>query len=294
MTSPLLRKPRTTAPWKRAARAASLALLLAATTVPALAQNPAKSPSGGKTVYFQKPADGTLPVAGGGTEVAAWATQPPLPGGAGQPKAPVPPDLGIDIKKATQLPTRDKIFSIPDDATLEQVILSRLREDERAAGRAPYLKYGPDLRPPDSPASAAAWLRGYLQYGLPVQFPPLPDVSGGIAYKPKTGSYTPMQEYYDALYVVHRRLHFEERNAERYGWDLGIIQPFVSTMYFYKDVLLWPNSLASGCAYGFWDTNAGKCLPGSPTPYFLYPPGLTVTGGAVEGAVITGAAFIIP
>jgi hypothetical protein len=226
-------------------------------------------PAGGKTVYFQKPADAALPVPGGGTDAAPAATQPV--GGTGQKDQPkLPPDLGIDIKKATELPSRDKIFSIPDNATLEQVILNRLREDEKAAGRNPYLKYGPDL-----------------------MFPPLPDVSGGVAYRPKTGNYAPMQQYYDAIYVVHRRLHFEERNAERYGWDLGIIQPFISTMYFYKDVLLWPNSLASGCAYGFWDTNAGKCLPGSPTPYFLYPPGLTITGSAVEGAVITGAAFIL-
>ena len=103
-----------------------------------------------------------------------------------------------------------------------------------------------------------------------------------------------MRAQHEALYVVHRRLHFEEKNAERYGWDLGIIQTFVSAAYFYKDVLLWPNSLASGVAYGFWDTNAGKCLPGSPTPYMLYPPGLTITGSVVEGLFVTGVAFAIP
>jgi hypothetical protein len=35
-------------------------------------------------------------------------------------------------------------------------------------------------------------------------------------------------------------------------------------------------------------------LPGSPTPYMLYPPGLTITGTAVEGLFITGVAFAIP
>jgi hypothetical protein len=89
-------------------------------------------------------------------------------------------------------------------------------------------------------------------------------------------------------------MHFEELNSERYGWDLGFIQPLVSTAYFYRDVLRWPMSLASGCAYGFWDTSMGKCLPGSPTPYFLYPPGLTITGGAFQGVIITGAAFVFP
>ena len=103
-----------------------------------------------------------------------------------------------------------------------------------------------------------------------------------------------MRVNYDSLYVVHRRLHFEEKNAERYGWDLGFIQPLVSTAFFYKDVLLLPNSVVSGFAYGFWDTNAGKCLPGSPTPYMLYPPGLTITGTTFEAVVITGAAFVFP
>jgi hypothetical protein len=127
------------------------------------------------------------------------------------------------------------------------------------------------------------------------RFPPLPVISPpGVAYQPKTINYPPAQAVLEPGYVVHRRLHFEEKNAERYGWDLGIIQPLVSAAYFYKDVLLWPNSLASGVAYGFWDTNMGKCLPGSPTPYMLYPPGLTITGSVVEGLFVTGVAFAIP
>ena len=95
-------------------------------------------------------------------------------------------------------------------------------------------------------------------------------------------------------YVVHRRLHFEQRNAERTGWDFGALHPFVSALHFYTDVLTWPGSLASGCASGFWDTSAGKCLPGSPSPLYLYPPGLTISGGLAQGAIITGAAFLFP
>ena len=127
-----------------------------------------------------------------------------------------------------------------------------------------------------------------------LRFPPLPDVGEGKPYVAKTVNYPPMNSEYASLYVVHRRLHFEDRNTERYGWDLGIIQPAVSAVLFYRDVFLWPQSLASGCAYGFWDTSAGKCLPGSPTPYMLYPPGLTITGGAFEGVVITGMSFAFP
>jgi len=173
--------------------------------------------------------------------------------------------------KYVRIPPLSDVFAFPDDPRLEQAILDRLRYDERMAGRDPYAKYPPTTA-----------------------FPPEPVLGGGVAYVPKTAAYAPTRVNYNALYVVHRRLHFEEKNAERYGWDLGIVQPLVSAMYFYKDVLLWPNSLASGCAYGFYDTNVGKCMPGSPTPYMLYPPGLTVTGTAFEGVIITGAVFAFP
>ncbi len=173
--------------------------------------------------------------------------------------------------KYVRFPPREDVFAFPNDTQLEKAVLDRLRKDEKEAGRDPFAKYKADLT-----------------------FPPMPSVGGGVAYQPKTIDYPPMRVNHEPLYLVHRRLHFEEKNAERYGWDLGIIQPLVSAAYFYKDILLWPNSLASGVAYGFWDTNVGKCLPGSPTPYMLYPPGLTITGSVVEGLFITGVAFAIP
>lgn len=176
-----------------------------------------------------------------------------------------------DRAKYVRLPARSDVSAFPNDEQLERAILERLRQEEREYGRDPFAKYPPTLR-----------------------FPVNPPIGGGVAYQPKTLTYSPMQVRYEPLYVVHRRLHFEEKNAERYGWELGIIQPLVSAAYFYKDVLLWPNSLASGVAYGFWDTNVGKCLPGSPTPYLLYPPGLTITGSVVEGLFVTGVAFAIP
>jgi hypothetical protein len=252
-------------------------------------------------MYFHKPADTVLPAGGtqllekpfsspvGLPEGPTGVNPPSLPTGSTRslppqavpsqavptfvaqeqpPKDKQPPINQDYLKKAIQLPGRERVFVIQDDAELEQAIMNRLRQDAKEAG----LKLDEKM----------------------LKFPPLPDVAGGLTYKPKTGTYPPMQVTYVPTYIIHRRLHFEELNSERYGWDLGIIQPFVSTLYFYKDVLLWPNSLASGCAYGFWDTNAGKCLPGSPTPYFLYPPGLTITGTAVEGVIITGAAFALP
>lgn len=283
-----------------------LTVLLTLITAPAVAQSPARGSnppsrppaatqpgSGGKVMYFHKPADTVLPA--GGTQVVEKPSPsavtipdvPPIPISQPTPTRnskpqPVPtfvaqeqppkdkqPPISQDyLKRAIQLPARERVFVIQDDVELEQAIMNRLRQDAKEAG----LKLDDKM----------------------LKFPPLPDVASGQVYKPKTGTYPPMQVTYVPTYIIHRRLHFEELNSERYGWDLGIIQPFVSTLYFYKDFLLWPNSLASGCVYGFWDTNAGKCWPGSPTPYFLYPPGLTITGSAFEGVIITGAAFAVP
>ena len=205
-----------------------------------------------------------------------------------------PPNTNPLDPKVTELPAPDKIFLMSGDADLQKVIVNSLIE-ERVRRRAEAERENADRvkrgeKPYESlpslpaPADAAEW-----QFPVPGRVVP-----EGTRYVPKTLAYEPRGARVEPNVVVHRRLHFEEKNAERYGWDLGFVQPFVSTVHFYKDVLLWPNSLATGFKTGFWDTDAGKCLPGSPVPYLLYPPGLTITGTVVEAAVITGVAFIIP
>ncbi len=111
----------------------------------------------------------------------------------------------------------------------------------------------------------------------------------GDVYQPKTLGYPPAQAVLEPGYVVHRRLYFEELNSERYGWEVGLAQPAISTLLFWKDTVLFPAKLASH--FGEWyDTSAGKCPPGSPLPYKLYPEpvdafGLLVGTGAVVGTV---------
>ena len=253
-------KPRTTAPSKRAVvTACNLVCLLGALgafSVPAAAQYPGPPPVPGAQSAPARPVP--LP----GSAVNALNPQEP------KPKVDSPKVIQVDPKVYTVLPDRDKIFVIYDDAQLERIIMNTIRESDKKR----------DVKTDEAT----------------LRFPPIAPVGDGMPYQAKTSAYPPMQTTYDALYMIHRRLHFEEKNAERYGWDLGAIQPLVSALYFYRDFMLWPQSLASGFAYGFWDTNAGKCLPGSPTPYYLYPPGLTITGTAFEGVIITGLAFIFP
>ncbi len=118
----------------------------------------------------------------------------------------------------------------------------------------------------------------------PAQFQPGVQVKAG---------YAPARAVLEPAYVVHRRMYFEERNSERYGWDLGFAQPFVSAGYFFKDVLFWPAHLTSNL-FERYDTSAGKCPPGSPVAYYLYPPNITLRGGLVETAVVIGTVMLLP
>ncbi len=297
--------------------------------------------SGGKVMYFQKPADALAATgapdatAGGVARLEAPARAPvPVPDAPAatlppppppsrylppdrpltppavvvspatpaayraqpdpKPDDPVVPPESKSLKQeipdppggpsAIQLPPRDKIFTVYDDAQLEKAIIDRVTQD--------LLELNAKKDPKDrkTPAELVK-----LQNPRTMRFPPLPVISPpGVPYQPKTLAYEPRKVIIEPGYVVHRRLLFEEKNAERSGWDFGPLQTFVSAAYFYRDVLSLPHNVASGCVYGFWGTSAGKCLPGSPSPYYLYPPGLTLTGSVVEGAVLTGGAFLFP
>jgi hypothetical protein len=102
-----------------------------------------------------------------------------------------------------------------------------------------------------------------------------------------------MQEVVEPCYTAYGRLYFEERNSERYGWDLGFVQPFVSAGYFFKDVLLLPYHMGTD-PFRHYDANTGYCLPGDPIPYVLYPPGLSATGLVAEGATWVGISALFP
>jgi hypothetical protein len=102
-----------------------------------------------------------------------------------------------------------------------------------------------------------------------------------------------MHEIAEPNYVCYHRLYFEQLNAERYGWELGILQPFISTGVFYADVLLLPYHMGTDPCRK-WDCNAGYCLPGDPVPYLLYPPDFSLTGLAAEAAVVGGVAAAFP
>lgn len=94
-------------------------------------------------------------------------------------------------------------------------------------------------------------------------------------------------------FVCHRRLYFEERNSERQAWELGPLQPITSTMCFLGDFFTMPYHFATRPC-DRWECSAGKCLPGDPTPYLLYPVEFSASGGLWEAGVIIGLAALIP
>jgi hypothetical protein len=97
----------------------------------------------------------------------------------------------------------------------------------------------------------------------------------------------------EPAYVCHGRLLFEQPNFERQGWDLGIVTPLVNLGVYYWDLALLPYHCATRPFQQF-DCSAGKCLPGDPTPLYLYPEEFSVSGLAGQAAVVTGLFFLFP
>lgn len=126
--------------------------------------------------------------------------------------------------------------------------------------------------------------------GDPIAFPEDPALTSE-SYQPR--KFEPTVCLVEPSYVVYRRLNFEEKNSERYGWDLGPIQPIVSTLIFFKDVVMLPQNCASYPRRRF-ETNAGQCLPGDPVPYLYYPPEMTGSGLLAEVGVIGLLFYAIP
>jgi hypothetical protein len=103
----------------------------------------------------------------------------------------------------------------------------------------------------------------------------------------------PMRLEVAPYYVCHGRLPFQQINFERYGWDLGIVQPVICTGLFLFDIAMLPYELAKEPCRCF-EYNTGWCLPGDPVPLLLYPPELSATGFAAEVATIVTLVVVFP
>jgi hypothetical protein len=94
-------------------------------------------------------------------------------------------------------------------------------------------------------------------------------------------------------YTCYHKLLFEDKNLERYSWELGMLQPLVSLGLFWYDFAALPlHCFADPCNKS--DCSVGHCLPGDPVPYRLYPLEITATGTLAEVATILALVAIFP
>jgi hypothetical protein len=248
----------------------------------------------------------------------AWQPFPAAPAAAPPPVA-LPSAAPVASPPAAPIGTRVVVFQKP--AGGDQPLAPRTEDGRKvgdpAAPKASYL-FPPDPKPADirlldDPQLDVEILRAYNQKQLDIynrstepdkkkpptmsvdSLPPSKDARFTAApAAPRSTLGAPASVLLiEPGYVVHRRLFFEEKNSERYGWNLGVAQPFVSAGYFYKDLLLYPIKAASNWREPY-DTSAGKALPGSPVPYLLYPPEVTFGGLVVGSTAIVGAVFLLP
>jgi hypothetical protein len=181
-----------------------------------------------------------------------------------------------------------------------QSVAWQVRSQEKppyTGGKAPGepTEYQPTVEPPgrdrlfrlDSEAQLFERMRQEALERVPLEritFPEEPilsrDVYLGRAWPQRTLQVEPN-------YVCYSRLLFQDLNSERYGWDLGLAQPFVSGSLFFFDFLTLPYHMFTDPCRRY-DCSTGYCLPGDPVPYLIYPPNLSVPGSLAEvGAVFT-------
>jgi hypothetical protein len=123
-------------------------------------------------------------------------------------------------------------------------------------------------------------------------FPEEPILSREV-YRGRGPLWKPSDTIVEPNYTCYGRLYFQDINAERYGWDLGILQPVISGTLFYVDGMLYPYRCgAEPCRKH--DCSAGHCLAGDPVPFLLYPPNISLTGAVTEAAVILALVAIFP
>ena len=94
--------------------------------------------------------------------------------------------------------------------------------------------------------------------------------------------------------LCHKPLYFEDVHLERYGHSWGPrVQPVISGAKFFLTIPLLPYKMGlyppCECIYSL-----GYYRPGSCAPYMLDPFPLSIRAALVEGAAVTGAAFLIP
>lgn len=173
------------------------------------------------------------------------------------------------------VPVRHSVPTEPVDPVPSGIIRisSQEKTGETASGDRPTLFGNPEVFRLESEhrlrerAQAEAKAAGKQPLPFPKDPTSPPVARLGPSHRPTIARIEP-------AYLFYERLMFEEKNSERYGWDLGPIGALVSPTDFYWRVLTAPLARLSAPCRSF-ETNAGYCLPGDPVPYLIHLPGTT-------------------
>jgi len=284
---------------------------------------PAATPPSSQVIYFSKPADTTPPItvpAPAPPPISAVKeTPPPTPAPSKaapavravavplQPPAPPPPQpLYFSLDAPPPPPpigSRAPLPSSKYDPLIQRVQAKDGKKEAsvKAPGELGEEGYQIQLTPPgpqrlfrleSEPSLQERMRQEARQRPQPerIEFPDEPIISRE-QYAGR--SYPESNLVVEPLYLCYDRLYFEDINSERYGWDLGFIQPLVSAAVFYKDLAMLPYHIWSDPCRQY-ECNAGYCLPGDPVPYLIYPPGLSLTGTVAEALTVIGIVAILP
>jgi hypothetical protein len=189
----------------------------------------------------------------------------------------------------------------PEDAALRAVMFQAQPPSQRAPGEE-TAEYHLQLNPPGPQRLFRIESEGSLQERIRqegrerpvperIQFPEEEPVTKNLTFAPR--KFAPNQMIVEPAYVCYGRLYFEDKNSERYGWNLGFIQPFWSSAIFFFDTATLPYQMwTNPCRW--YECSAGYCLPGDPVPYAIYPKGLSTTGMAAEIATTLALLAFFP
>lgn len=120
----------------------------------------------------------------------------------------------------------------------------------------------------------------------------IPVVNHTVGY---SRDWVPLSYSWEAPQLKYNPLYFEDAQLERYGNDIGILQPFLSGARFYATIPTLPYQMMSeGNSVCHTVYDFGYARPGDCVPYALEIPEFSWTGSLASGGWVYALIVILP
>ncbi len=115
---------------------------------------------------------------------------------------------------------------------------------------------------------------------------------GQLATAPR--NFMESEVFYRASGLCHKPLYFEDVQLERYGHEVGpVLQPVLSSAHFFANIAVLPYKAGihppNECQYAL-----GYYRPGNCAPWTVGPIPISLRGGLMQAAAVTGIAGALP